>query len=130
MNIFTIIAIGIIGSLLSVTIKSYRPEYGLITGIATGIIILSLTCDNVFKVIEELREIILKTVIDIKYFKITLKVIGISYITQFSSEICKDAGENAISTKIEAAGKICVMLLTIPVISGFLNMIITILDVL
>ena len=130
MNIFTIIAIGIIGSHLSITIKSYRPEYGLITGIVTGVIILSLATDNVFKVIEELREIISKTGIDTKYFKITLKVIGISYITQFASEICKDAGENAISSKIEAAGKICVMLLTVPVISGFLNMIINILDIL
>lgn len=130
MNIFGIIAIGVIGALLSVAVKSYRPEYGIVTGAATGIIIMLLITENIFNVAQELRAIVDKTGIDTEYFKIILKVIGISYITQFGSELCKDAGENAIASKVDAAGKICVMLLTIPVISGFLNMIISMLAVL
>lgn len=130
MNIFAIIAIGVIGALLSVAVKSYRPEYGIMTGIATGIIILLLITENIFNVAQELQKIVNKTGIDTEYFKITLKVIGISYITQFGVEVCRDAGENAIASKVDAAGKICVMILTIPVISGFLNMIIKMLDVL
>lgn len=128
MNIFGIIAIGIIGAVLSITIKSYRPEYGIITGIATGIIIMLMITENMFSVAEELQKIVNKTGLDTEYFKITLKVIGISYITQFGAELCRDAGENAIASKVDAAGKICVMLLTIPVISGFLNMIISMLN--
>lgn len=130
MNIFAIIAIGVIGALLSVTLKSYRPEYGTMTGIATGILIIMLTSGNLIKVLEELRQIVDKTGLDVKYFKITLKVIGISYITQFASEVCRDSGENAIASKVDTAGKICVLLLTIPIISGFLNIIIDMLNIL
>lgn len=130
MNIFEIIAIGVIGALLSVTLKSYRPEYGLMTGIVTGILIILLTTKNFITVINEIGQIVNKTGINTEYFKITLKVIGISYITQFAAEVCKDAGENAIAAKVDAAGKICVMLLTVPVISGFLNMIINMLNAL
>ena len=118
------------GALLSVTLKSYRPEYGLMTGIATGTLIILLTTQNFINVINEIGKIVNKTGINTEYFKITLKVIGISYITQFAVEVCKDAGENAIAAKVDAAGKICVMLLTIPVISGFLNMIINMLNAL
>ena len=118
------------GALLSVTLKSYRPEYGLMTGIATGILIILLTTNNFINVINEIGKIVNKTGINTEYFKITLKVIGISYITQFAVEVCKDAGENAIAAKVDADGKICVMLLTIPVISGFLNMIINMLNAL
>jgi len=130
LNIFEIIAIGVIGALLSVTLKSYRPEYGLMTGIVTGILIILLTTKNFITVINEIGQIVNKTGINTEYFKITLKVIGISYITQFAAEVCKDAGENAIAAKVDAAGKICVMLLTVPVISGFLNMIINMLNAL
>lgn len=128
MNIFGIIALGIIGTLLSITLKSYRPEYGIVTGIATGIIIMLLVSENMFNVASELQKLVSKTGIDTEYFKITLKVVGISYITQFGVEICRDAGENAIASKVDAAGKICVMILTIPVISSFLNMIISMLN--
>lgn len=128
MNIFGIIALGIIGTLLSITLKSYRPEYGIVTGIATGIIIMLLVSENMFNVASELQKLVSKTGIDTEYFKITLKVVGISYITQFGVEVCRDAGENAIASKVDAAGKICVMILTIPVISSFLNMIISMLN--
>ena len=130
MNIFGIIAIGVIGAVLSVAVKTYRPEYGIMTGIATGVFIMLLITENIFGVLGDLKEIVEKTGIDIEYFTVILKVIGISYITQFGVELCRDAGENAIASKIDAAGKICVMVLTIPVISGFLNMIISMLAVL
>lgn len=130
MNIFGIIAIGVIGALLSVSVKSYRPEYGIMTGLATGITVMLLITENIFSAAKELLDIINKTGIDTKYFKIVLKVIGISYITQFGVELCRDAGENAIASKVDAAGKICVMVLTIPVISGFLDIIIKMLKVL
>lgn len=128
MNIFSIIAIAVIGAILSVTLKTYRPEYAILTALATGIIIILLISQSIFSVIGSLQKIIAKTGINAKYFKIILKVLGISYITQFGVEICKDSGFNSIATKVDAAGKICVISLTVPVISEFLNIIIEILN--
>ena len=130
MNIFQIISIAIIGAFFSVTLRNYRPEYAIITALATGIFIILVISQNIFSVIDALRKIILKTGIESRYFKIILKVIGISYVTQFGSEICKDSGYNSIATKVDAAGKICVISLTVPVISEFLNIVIEILNTL
>lgn len=130
MDIFVIIAIGLIGAILSVTVRSYRPEYGVLISVTTGVIIMFLISESIFGVIEGLYDVATRTGIDTKYFKIIIKVIGISYITRFSVEICRDAGENAIAQKVDVAGKFAVMILTIPVISGFLDMIVEILSVL
>ena len=130
MEIFEIIALGIIGTILSVTLKTYRPEYALLSALGTDILIILLTSRNLFSIIESLRSIITKTGIDSRYFKIILKVIGISYITQFGVELCKDSGYNSIALKVDMAGKICVLTLTVPVISEFLNIIIKILNTL
>ncbi len=123
MNIFAIAALGIIAAILAVTVRSYRPEYGMAIGIACGIAIMLFMAEGVAEVAGELRSIVDKTGIDANYFKIILKVTGVSYITQFAAETAKDAGENAIAAKLDAAGRVAVLLLTVPVVSGFLSVI-------
>ena len=129
MNIFSVIAVGIIGALLSVSLKSHRPEYALITAAATGIFVMLLIAENMLSAFEKISSIIETAGIDQKYFKAVFKVIGISYITQFGVEICRDAGENSIASKLDTAGKVSIMLAALPIIGEFLNTIIKILEV-
>lgn len=129
MNIFSVVAVGIIGALLSVSLKSHRPEYALITAAATGVFVMLLIAENMLSSFEKISSIIETAGIDQKYFKAVFKVIGISYITQFGVEICRDAGESAIASKLDAAGKISIMLAALPIIGDFLNTIIKILEV-
>ena len=130
MNIFEIIAIAIIGAILSSTLKSYRPEYAIISALGTGIIIFLALSRDIFSVIDGLQGIITKTGIDVRYFKVILKVTGISYLSQFASDLCKDSGHSSIAAKVDMAGKLCVISLTIPIISEFLNIVIKIINTL
>lgn len=120
MNIFGIIALGIIGAILSVTVRAYRPEYGIVLGIICSAVIMFFMVGAIREVLENLERIVKDTGIDISYFKIIIKVTGIAYLTQFGAQTARDAGEAAIAQKVDSAGKIAVMLMTIPVISGFL----------
>lgn len=130
MEIFEIIAIAIIGTFLSVMLKNYRPEYAMLTALSTGIFIILLLSQSIFSVVDSFRKIINKTGVDSGYFKIVMKVLGISYITQFGVDLARDSGYNSIATKLDTAGKICVISLTIPIISEFLNIFIKILNTL
>ena len=121
MNIFGIIALGIIGAVLSVTVRAYRPEYGMVVGIACSLVIMFFMIGAISDVLGNLERIVKDTGIDISYFKIIIKVTGIAYLTQFGVQTARDAGEAAIAQKVDSAGKIAVMLMTIPVISGFLT---------
>ena len=51
---------------------------------------------------------------DEEYLTILFKALGICYITQFASDICKDCGENTLAVQAEIAGKIALMLLALP----------------
>lgn len=130
MSIFKIIAVGMIGALIAAALKSYRPEFGIATAAVTGIAVMLMMTDGLFSAVKQIEETVEKTGIDTAYFKITVKVIGISYITQFASELCRDAGESAVASKIDSAGRLCVMVMTIPIISGFLDIIIGMLSLL
>lgn len=128
MDVFQIAAIGIVGTVLAITVKPYRAEVAMLISVGTGILILLEIIGSVSGIFAQFQKIIETSGVDIRYFGLVIKIIGIAYVTQFAAEICKDAGENSIALKIELAGKVFVMLLTMPIIAEFLNIIIGILQ--
>jgi|LSQX01.3.fsa_nt_gb stage III sporulation protein AD len=127
MEIFQIVGLGIVAAIISIVLKPYRPEMAVVISIVAGIIILGAIAVNIssfFKLIESITD---KVNIEFSYISNVLKIIGIAYITQFGSEICKDAGESAIASKIELAGKVLIIMTAAPVIYAILNLLIEIL---
>ena len=121
MDIFKIIGIGIVGGVLSITVNQYRKEYALLVGLASVLAILFLSLGTLETAIEEISLITEKTGVDIRYFTAVIKVVGIAYITQFGAEILRDGGEGAIALKVEMAGKIFILGLTVPIVTEFLE---------
>ncbi|MDY3030596.1 MAG: SpoIIIAC/SpoIIIAD family protein [Clostridia bacterium] len=121
MDIFKIVLTGLAGGMLSLFLREYRREYAVITGLATAAAVLGFSLDALTEVIKSIRFITEKSGVDIKYFTIISKVVGIAYISQFGGELLRDCGENAVASKVELAGKIFILYLTTPIISSFLN---------
>lgn len=128
MDIIKIILIGIIGTFLSITVKSYRKDFGLFTALITAVIIIFYTLPKLKEIVLGFYELSENFGIDEVYIKSIIKVIGISYISEFASELSKDAGEELLSKKIQLAGKICLICVTMPVIKGLISTIIGILS--
>ena len=123
MDITAIIGIGIIGTVLAVTLKTYRPEFSLFAALATGMAIIAMVLPQIQTVISEISRLCTVSKIGSDYFKVIAKVIGTAYLTQFSAEIAKDAGEGAIAKKIEFAGKAVILTVTLPIIKNLMNII-------
>ena len=75
---------------------------------------------DVFQVIKELAD---KINMDKGYLSIILKIIGIAYIGEFGYQLCKDAGEEAIGTKIQLAGKVMIFVISAPVIFAVVELV-------
>ncbi len=128
MDIFMIAAFGICGALLCVTLKSIRPEFATLTSLCIGAVIIFYVSEELSGIMEELFEIVRKYNINGDYFSVALKACAIAYITQFAKELCADAGENAIGLKLELCGKISIILISMPVVSEFLETVGNLLD--
>ena len=55
------------------------------------------------------------------YMGTILKIVGVAYIADFGSQICRDAGEGALASKIEFAAKIIVLVMAVPIIVAVLQ---------
>ena len=121
MDMVQIGVLGVAGALLAIQFKSGKAEYGIYISIALSLIIF-------FSVLGQLQTIIdaLKTVgeyirVDHLYIGTLVKMLGVTYIAEFASGICRDAGYQTIALQIEIFGKLAVLILSMPVLMGLLD---------
>ena len=126
MEILQIVGLGIIAAIIIIVVKAQRPEIALMISIVTGITIFMLIAGKLAALIEFLGDYTRKANIDTVYLATLLKIIGIAYITEFGAEICKDAGEASIASKLELAGKVIIVILAVPIITSLLDLVIKI----
>lgn len=123
MDIMKIVGIGIIATMLAVILREEKPEIALQVSIVTGLIIFVFVITKLNSVLAVLKYFASKTNIDLIYFTTILKVIAIAYITEFGAQVCKDAGEGSIASKIEFGGKVLIMIMAIPILAALMDVI-------
>lgn len=123
MDIMKIVMIGMIATILAVILREQKPEIALQVSIVTGLIIFIFVVTKLNSVITVMKYFASKANIDLLYFTTILKVIAIAYITEFGAQICKDAGEGSIASKIEFAGKVLIMIMAVPILAALLDVV-------
>ena len=119
MEIFQIVGLGVVATIIAIVLKTHRPEIAIQISLLTGIIILTVILGKIAAVVDLLNSYAQKVNIDLVYFSTLLKIIGIAYIAEFGAEVCRDAGEGAIASKVELAGKVIIIILAVPIIFTF-----------
>lgn len=114
---------GIVGVLLAIQFKTQKPEYSLYIGFALSILVFGYVVRQIEAVMSQLDVIRQYLGTAQGYLSILLKVIGITYICEFSAGICKDAGFSSVSDQIEILGKLSVMFAGLPILFAVIEQI-------
>lgn len=122
MEVVKIVGISIFSVSMIIVLKNQRPEMALMLSIATGIMIMIFSIYKMSSVVNVLNDLVQKSGINKEFLIIIIKVIGIAYIVEFGKNICIDAGQSSIATKLEMAGKVIIVVLTIPLVSALVNL--------
>ncbi len=121
MSIVQIILIALIGAMASILLKQTNPEISMIIGIVTGIIILYFTVYKAVAVIDAINEAAKAFNINSEYIGIIIKIIGITYLSEFVVSALCDAGESGIASKVEVFSKIIIVSMAIPVFMSLIQ---------
>ena len=117
MNIFGIVGIALTAAVLAALLRQYRQDFAIMVGLAAGIVIFGLILIKVQPAFSEINRLMSGTNINTEYISILIKSLGICFIVQLASDACRDAGESAIASKVELAGKFAVLLVALPLFS-------------
>lgn len=121
MEVVRIVMLGMTGVLLGLFLKGTKPEYSIYISLAAGILIFFYMTEKLSYLFSSVLKIQEYLPLDTEYLTTLLKIIGITYIGQFSSGICKDAGYGAIGGQIEIFTKLYIMVLSIPVLLALMG---------
>ena len=119
-TILQIIVTGILCTVLALTIKRQSPEIALLITIASSVLLFILILPELAYAMGVLTH--LGEMLDggARYVGLVLRVIGVVYMAELGASVCTDAGESAIATKIDMAGRIIILVMAMPIIIDIL----------
>ena len=121
MNMIQVGILGVTGILLAAQLKQEKSEVAIYLSIAISLLIFFGILDSLKVLVVTVREISSYIQIDTSYILTLMKMLGITYIAEFSSGLCKDAGYTAIAGQIEMFGKLTILVLSLPILLALLR---------
>lgn len=107
--------------LLALQLKEARNSYEHYITFAAGILIFGYTMIRMEVIVETLKELTNLVAIDGLYLKILIKMIGITYLSEFAADLCRDSGYSSLAGQIQIFGKISILSVSMPVIQALLE---------
>lgn len=122
-TIVQVVGVGVISAVLAITLKSRSPEIAVIISLAASVLIFFMILPVLTGAIGVLNN--LGGYLDgrLPYVTIVLQMLGIAYIAELGAQVCHDAGESAIASRIELAGKVLIMAIAAPILFDVLRVI-------
>lgn len=121
MNMIQVGLLGVVGVLFAVQLKQEKSEAAIYLCIAVSLLLFAGITGYLETVVGTLREIGTMIPVDNSYVITLLKMLGVTYVAEFSSGICKDAGYQSIAMQVEIFGKVTILVLSLPVLLALLR---------
>ena len=121
MEIFTVAGIGILTAWMAAQMKIWKPEYSLFLTAAVMLLIFFCSAGRLSGIFAMMQEIQTYLPASELYVRTLLKIVGITYIAEFASNICRDAGYAAVGNQIEIFGKLTVLSVGMPILMALLE---------
>ena len=120
MNSIQIALLGVVGTLLALQFKS---EYGIYVSLAVSLFLFLCMLSRLEIFVQTVKKIANYIKLDAGQMSILLKMAGVTYVAEFASGICKDAGYQNIAVQIEIFTKLTILAIGMPVLLALLELI-------
>lgn len=121
MNIIQIVSLALVATILIIILKQYRPEFSILISLLTSVFITLFAFEKIQVIVNMLNDLIAASGIDKTFFEILIKITGIAYVVELAADLCLDAGEKAIASKVQLAGKVLIVTMSVPIITTLIE---------
>lgn len=128
MEIVKAAIIGVGAVILALKFKGTNSEYSVYLSLTACLVLMGVALSQLQVLVAYIKTLYGYLMLDSIYLKLLLKIIGIAYLCEFASNLCKDAGYSAIAGQIEMAGKLSILIVSMPVMTALLDTIRTFLS--
>ena len=121
MELVRVLGVGIAGTILAVTLSRHNGGYGLLTGLATGCLLLMMLLGQAEELGVFLRELAGTEGLTSVYLGRVVRILGLACLTEAGSRICRDGGQGNIALKVELCGRVMILCAVLPAVREVLS---------
>ncbi len=121
MEMVRVLGVAVAGTLLAVTLARHNGGYGLLTGIATGVLLLVMLLGESEELEISLREMAGRGKLSSEYLSRVVRILGLACLTEAGSRICRDGGQGNIALKVELCGRVMILCAMLPAVREVLR---------
>lgn len=121
MEMMRVLGVAVAGTLLAVTLARHNGGYGLLTGIATGVLLLVMLLGETEELEISLREMAGRGKLSSEYLSRVVRILGLACLTEAGSRICRDGGQGNIALKVELCGRVMILCAMLPAVREVLR---------
>ena len=123
--------IAMVGLTALLILQAYKPEWTPLLRMAVTVVALGLTLTLAATVLNYVTDLVSATdALSGESWPILLKGLGIAILTEAAASVCRDSGEMGLSTWVETAGKLEILLLSFPLIRAVMDTVTDMLEML
>lgn len=108
--------LGILTIIIAMAMRQGKAEYATFVSLTGSILIAWIAVrllDGITGSMERLEKLLH---LDMEYVALLLKMIGVTYLSEFASSLCRDAGYSAVAGQIELVGKLTILTIGMPIV--------------
>ncbi len=121
MEIVRVLGVAVVGTLLAVTLARHNRSYALLTGLATGVLLLMMLLGETEELEISLREMVGLGNLSSEYLRRVVRILGLACLTEAGSRICRDGGQGNIALKVELCGRVMILCAMLPAVREVLR---------
>lgn len=121
MEILSLCAVAILTAVVALLLRRQSPQTALLLSIGAGTLIILSVLKNILLTTESVNTLLSAGGINSDYIVILFKVLGICFLTEFTCDTVTEAGMMSLATNISFAGKVIVLMTTMPMFRDMLS---------
>lgn len=121
MNIVSIAGIMVIVAVVALILRQYKPEYAVLVVIMSSLVVLAVLIEQILPILDIVKDLMSRVNFSSEHIKILLKCLGICYVTKFATDICIDSGQTALASNVDLAGKIAILVVSVPLFVALID---------
>ena len=117
MSPLTLAGCAVVFALLGLVLRQTRPELALPVTAGGALLLMAAVMSPLAAVLDTLRETCERAGIPTEWLGVLCRALGVALLTQLAADCCRDAGETALASRAELAGRVGIAVLALPLLS-------------
>ena len=103
------------------SLRPQRPEFAMALSLAAGVMALVWAMDYIKEAVEGLTALARGAGMGEGAMALMLRAAGVAVLAEFGASLCRDAGESALAGRVELGGRVVLLAMSVPLMTGLVE---------